>query len=144
MEKLTAKEYLLQIQTLDLLIESKKKERKEMWQDATGINSALGNENRSGAGTITDKVGRYAAKLTALDEAIDRLCADREERIALITRLKKPLEFSVLYKYYVEYKQFPTLATIAKKTGYSAQYINEVHIRALKRLKIPKNIENYI
>lgn len=144
MGKITAKEYLQQIQNIDLLIESKKKERKELLEYATGINSSLGDEKRSGAGTIADKVGRYAVKLAAFDEDIDRLCADREERIALITRLKKPLEFSVLYKYYVEYEQFPTLATVAKITGYSTQYIVEVHGRALKRLKIPKNTVNYL
>ena len=134
---MSVKEYLQYIEILDIFIESKKRERCEVLQDATSIASALGKEN-AGASGVSDKVGRYALKLSAIDEDIDRMTKDRETRIDLIKSLEKPLEVKVLYKRYVEYTTYPSLSVIADETGYTPQYITQIHGEALRKLKIPK------
>lgn len=135
---MTVKEYLQQIELYDMFIESKKRERNELLAEATSIASALGKEQTQGAGGVSDKVGRYAIKLATIDENIDRIMRDREERIELIKTLDKPLEVKVLYKRYVEYRTYPSLSVIADETGYTYEHIRETHSNALKKLKIPK------
>ena len=136
---MTVKEYLQQIELYDMYIADKKQEREDLWREATGIGSALGKEQIQGAGGVSDKVGRYAIRLTRLDEDIDRLRAKREKRIELIKSLDKPLEVKVLYMRYVEYRDYPSLSVIAEEIGYSHQYITSIHGVALKKLKIPKS-----
>lgn len=136
---MTVKEYLQYIEILDIFIASKKRERNEVLQDATSISSALGKEGAGSSG-VSDKVGRYALKLSAIDEDIDRLVKDRERRINLIKSLDKPLEAKVLYKKYVEYAKYPSLSVIADELGYSHEHIRETHSNALKKLKIPNCI----
>lgn len=134
---MTVKEYLQYIEILDMFIESKMRERNEVLQDATSISSALGKEN-AGASGVSDKVGRFVLKLSAIDDELDRLVKDKEKRINLIKSLEKPLEVKVLYKKYVEYSKYPSLSAIADEMGYTHEHIRETHSNALKRLKIPK------
>lgn len=134
---MTVKEYLQYIEVIDIFIATKKRERCEVLEDATSIASALGKEN-AGASGVSDKVGRYVLKLSAIDDEIDRLNKQKEERIDLIKSLEKPLEVKVLYKKYVEYADYPSLSVIADETGYTPQYITQIHGEALRRLKIPK------
>lgn len=134
---MSVKEYLQYIELLDIFIESKKRERCEVLQDATSISSTLGKDN-AGASGVSDKVGRYVLKLSAIDDEIDRLNKQKEERIDLIKSLEKPLEVKVLYKKYVEYADYPSLSVIADETGYTPQYITQIHGEALRKLKIPK------
>lgn len=134
---MTVKEYLQYIEVIDIFIATKKRERCEVLEDATSIASALGKEN-AGASGVSDKVGRYVLKLSAIDDEIDRLNKQKEERINLIKSLEKPLEVKVLYKKYVEYADYPSLSVIADETGYTPQYITQIHGEALRKLKIPK------
>ena len=135
---MTVKEYLQQIELYDMFIESKKRERNELLCEATSIASALGKEQTQGAGGVSDKVGRYAINLATLDEDIDRLTKDREKRVELIKSLEKPLEVKILYKRYVDYSIYPSLSVIADETGYTPQYITQIHGEALRKMRIPK------
>ena len=134
---MTVKEYLQYIEILDIFIASKKRERNEVLQDATSISSALGKDG-AGTGGVSDRVGNYVFKLCAIDDELDRLVKDRENRINLIKSLEKTLEVKVLYKKYVEYSIYPSLSVIADETGYTPQYITQIHGEALRKLKIPK------
>ncbi len=134
---MSVKEYLQKIEILDMFIESKKQERCKVLQDATSIASALGKE-QAGASGVSDKVGQFILKLSAIDDEIDRLVKDREKRIDLIKSLKKPIAVKVMYMRYVEYSKYPLLSVIADELGYSHEHIRETHSNALKMLKIPK------
>lgn len=134
---MTVKEYLQYIEILDIFIASKKRERNEVLQDATSISSALGKDG-AGTGGVSDRVGNYVFKLCAIDDELDRLVKDRENRINLIKSLDRPLEVKVLYKKYVEYSIYPSLSVIADEMGYTYEHIRTTHSSALKKLKIPK------
>jgi DNA-directed RNA polymerase sigma subunit (sigma70/sigma32) len=134
---ITVKEYLQHIEVLDMFIATKKRERKEVLQDATSIASALGKDG-AGTGGVSDRVGNYVFKMCAIDDEIESLNKQREERINAIKSLDKPMEIKVLYKRYVEYNEHPTLSVIADEMGYTPQYITQIHGEALRKLKIPK------
>ena len=131
---MSAKAYLQKIEILDMFIESKRAERDSVWREAIGVSSALGGDTHASSG-VSDRVGRFALRLSTLDEEITEMLKDREERINAIKSLEKPIEVKVLYKRYVEYTLFTSLQMIADDMGYSHEHIREVHSQALRKIQ---------
>lgn len=81
---------------------------------------------------MADAVCKYVDLEKEIDDDIDRMVDKREEVLAVINMLDKPVQCSVLRKKYVQFKSFKR---IAEEMNYTYQYIIEQHNKALKNLQ---------
>lgn len=134
---LTAKEYLEQIEQTDKLIDNKLLEIYQLRCLATKTTAQLNSEPVQTSGA-SDKVGKIVAKIVdmeaELNEIIDSFVDDKQQRIAVIEQVKAEsfVQYQVLHRHYVEYMPF---TEVAKKEGYSYQYILELHQKALENVQ---------
>lgn len=129
-----AKEYLLQIRKIDILVENKIAEL-EHWQAiATGTTTFSDGDRVQSTGNkykMEDAIIKCIEINNEINSEIDRLVDTRKEVISTIERLK-PSEYDVLHKIYVQNKDFQEIAT-AKKMSYS--WVTTKHGRALASLQ---------
>lgn len=89
-----------------------------------------------GSGGVSDRVGNIVAKLVDLENEtnniIDRYIDLKQDCIKLIESVKNPLWYTILHKYYIQYK---SLVQIAEEEGYAYQYVCEVHLKALAEVQ---------
>ena len=132
---LDAKEYLLQVKKLDLLIKNKLIE-KQQWKDiALGITAKMDGERVQSSGTkskMADALVKCIDIETEINNLIDKLIDTKKEVIAVIERLSSPLQYDVLHMHYI---QFITLQEIADKYGMSYDWAKQAHKRALKNVQ---------
>lgn len=132
-----AKEYLEQIEKLDLLIENKRTEKKE-WQDiAKSITVPMGREKVQSSGDqqkMETAVVNYVAIEQEIDLAIIQHAAEKQKIISMIERLPT-LSYNVLYKKYVRYKEYPYMHDIAEEYEKSDSWAGDVHREALRQLQ---------
>ena len=132
---LDAKEYLLQVKKLDLLIKNKLIE-KQQWKDiALGITANMDGERVQSSGTkskMADALVKCIDIETEINSLIDKLIDTKKEVIAVIERLSSPLQYDVLHMHYI---QFITLQEIADKYGMSYDWAKQAHKRALKNVQ---------
>ena len=140
-DDVTTKEYLSQIAVLDNIIKTKEKELKTKWSRITSTTSPPDKEPIQGGAGVSDKVGNGVPELIELQNDIAMFKKDRAERIRLIETINHPLDFDILYDHYV---YGISLVEFANRKNFSYQYIVERHVKALKRLKIPKKPMNYL
>ena len=130
-----AKEYLLQVKKLDLLIKNKLIE-KQQWKDiALGITATMNGERVQSSGTkskMADAVVKLVDTEAEIDRLIDKLIDTKKEVISVIERLSSPLQYDVLHLHYI---QFVTLQEIADKYGMSYDWAKQAHKRALKNVQ---------
>lgn len=81
---------------------------------------------------MADAVCKYVDLEKEIDSDIDRMVDKRTEVLAVINKLDKPIQCTVLRKKYVQFKSFKK---IAEETNYTYQYIIEQHNKALKNLQ---------
>ena len=124
------KYYLNQIRDLDVKLNNKLAERETLWTLATKVTPTLSFESR--AGGVNDKVGNIVAKIVELDEEIhkqiDEFITLKAEIIKQIEKVKNGKYHDLLYKRYVQYKDF---STIACEMGYEYMTILNMHGKAL-------------
>lgn len=134
---MTAKEYLNRIDTIDMVIKQKIKEKKDMRErlSLTGVSGIdyskeLTNGTTKGEAPfvrITDKVMEHEE---IIDNEINRLVRERHNIINMINGLKNRKYSEVLYGCYVEHRE---LSVVALEMGYSYQYVLELHSQALRK-----------
>lgn len=142
-----AKEYLLQIQKLDRMIENKLDEV-EHWRNiasSTTMNTEGERVQSSGSKQkMADAVCRYLTMEDEINAAIDELIDTRQEIIKTIELLDAD-EYDLLYKMYVGIRNFRkdgtqetiylTLDEVAALKDKSKRWAASVHGRALANLQ---------
>lgn len=129
-----AKEFLRQIEKLDLMISNKLIEREQWKSMATRTSSQIGGERVQQSGSnqkMSDAVCRYVDIDKQIDDCIDRFVDARNEVIRVIEQLE-PVEYDILHKVYVQYI---TLYDVADMYGKSYSWVTTVHGRALKNVQ---------
>lgn len=127
-----AKEYLKQVELLDVKIRQKKIELAGLKEEATCTGafdySAEKVQTSSKADSMSKKVAKYVDLENEIHEDIERLTELKHKVIGQIHMLDDPKYINVLFKKYIEYKG---LKEISKELGYSYDHIRRVHGWAL-------------
>lgn len=135
---MTAKEYLEKIQLRDEQINQKLRELEDLQRRRTVISGVdYSKEKSSGSRSNEAPFERISDKIVDLiaviNREIDSFAAEKHEIINQIQGLGDCRFVRVLYKRYVEYKDFKV---IADEMGYSYQYTVELHACALRYFEI--------
>ena len=142
---MTAKEYLQEIRKFDRYIEQKQIEYDSLYRlrgGASGIDYSKDKVQTSPDGQGFTRISDRLVDLQSeINEAVDRFCQMKHERIDQIQQLPKVEYSEILFKRYVEYK---SLERVAWEMNYSYIYICQLHGGALNEfeemfLTNPKN-----
>ena len=127
-----AKDYLNQIKFLEIKINNKISERNELWSLATKVTPTI-SESKTSGGTFGDKISNIVSKIVEYDEdinaQIDNFLNTKNKIIAQIDGVIDRRYYSLLYKRYIEYKDF---AVIAREMEYEYDSVIKLHGQALK------------
>ena len=126
---MTAKEYLGQIEKIDILIKNKTYERNQWYDIATVMTSNLEGDRVQGSGD-KQKMAAAVSAYSDIDNVILDLKKQKEEIIASIEELPA-IEYDILHDIYVKYI---TLDKIAEKHEKSYSWATSMHGTALKHL----------
>ena len=129
-----AKEYLQQLQRLDIMIKQKIKEVDDLRLKSRGIGSIDYSEERiqtnsSGEARFAKLADRIVDLESEINDEIRVFVDERHKIINQIQALKNSKYIEVLYKHYVEFKRLEVVAT---EMNFTYQYIVELHGYALK------------
>lgn len=131
---MNAKDYLLQIQKLDKLIENKLQEVAHWKAVATGTTVCSEGDRVQSSGSkqkMADAICRYMQMEDEINAAIDRLVDTKQEIIETIEQL--PIdEYDLLHKIYVQKKE---LYEAAMEMDRSYRWATSVHGRALANVQ---------
>lgn len=138
---MTAKEYLRQIQTLDLKINHKMEELQELRAKAVSTTQAL-SQDRVQSSSSGDKMAGIVEAYVAVEEEIKKMLVAyiRQKGIIIdqIHKVDDPLCIDLLYLRYVRYKSLNEIADILKKPSgepYSYDHIVSMHGKALQKFQ---------
>lgn len=127
-----AKEYLKQVELMDVKIRQKKIELAGLKEEATCTGafdySAEKVQTSSKADSMSKKVAKYVDFENEIHEDIERFTELKHKVIGQIHMLDDTKYINVLFKKYIEYKG---LKEISKELGYSYDHIRRVHGWAL-------------
>ena len=137
-----AKEYLQQIELINIRIQNKLDEQAHMRSIALSITSALRPDPVSSGG-VHDKIGDAMAKVVDLeaeiDREIDRLIDTKRDIESLLAGVKNPAQLRVLHLRYLGYynkeerrQHYPSFAEIGDMMGYSERQVCNIHGNALQ------------
>lgn len=130
------KEFLSQHKIIDDCINAKLDEIKELRSLATRLSPSISGESRS-VGTVSDRVGRTAAKIADLErevnDQIDRLIEVKAEINAMINSLDDILLRNLLERRYLLGFSWEK---IAEDMGYTPRHITRLHNKAIERLQL--------
>ena len=133
MKQKKSKEYLSQIEILDIKINQKMKELEELRLLATSTGSFDYDKERVKASGTGDNVERKIINYVSLEENINKMIkkyADlRHKIINEIQGLDKVSHIDILFKKYVENKSFDVIAVEMK---YSYSHVKYLHGEALQ------------
>lgn len=130
-----AKNYLRQVEMLDIKISNKLIERQQ-WKDiALGITANVGGEKvqaSSGQQKMATAIEKCVDMEKEINALIDNLIAVKREVIATIEKLDSPTEYNVLHKRYIQFLSFQDIAD-----DYHREYtwVTTTHGRALKNVQ---------
>lgn len=131
---MTAKEYLLQVKKLDMMISNKLAEVEHWKSIATSTTISGDGERVQSSGSqqkMADAVARYMDIEREINAAIDKLVERRKEIIKTIEQLP-PIEYDILHKVYIQGRDFFDVADVYNK---SYSWVTTVHGRSLKHLQ---------
>lgn len=130
-----AKEYLKQVEKLDVRIRNKLIEQRQ-WRDiALGITANMEGERVQSSGAkskMADAIGRCVDMEAEIDSLIDTLVDLKKEVIQTIEQLDSAVEYDVLHRRYI---QFQDLQDIADHYGKEYGWATTTHGRALKNVQ---------
>lgn len=137
-----AKEYLEQVELLDVKIKQKKIELAGLKEDATCTGafdySAEKVQTSAKADSMSNKVAKYVDLEKEIHEDIERFTELKHKVIGQIHMLDDITYMEILFKKYIEYK---TLKDIAVEMKYSYGRTKHIHGFALEAFRI-KVLEN--
>ena len=129
---MTAKEYLQEIRKFDRYIEQKQIEYDSLYRLRGGAGAIDYSKDKVQTSPDGQGFTRISDRLVDLqseiNEAVDRFCQMKHERIDQIQQLSKAEYSEILFKRYVEYK---SLERIAFEMNYSYKYTCNIHGGAL-------------
>lgn len=131
---MNAKDYLLQIQKLDKLIENKLQEVAHWKEVATGTTVCSEGDRVQSSGSkqkMADAICRYMQMEDEINAAIDRLVDTKQEIIETIEMLSID-EYDLLHKIYVQKKE---LYEAAMEMDRSYRWATSIHGRALANVQ---------
>lgn len=135
---MTAKQYLKQLQKLDILIRQKKEEVQQLRESLTSI-GAINVSGERVMGGLVDPNAHYVDQILKINELekiigyeINNFTQFKHTIINQIQSLSNCNYIEVLYKRYV---QFQSLEQIAVDLNYSYQYIRVMHGCALQNFQ---------
>lgn len=135
-KKLTARQYLEQLQELDTNINQDLERIEDMKTNACstgGIDYSAERVQTSPSGdTLCKQVTNYVALNDEINAEIDRFSDAKEQIIKQIRGLHDARYSQVLFKVYV---QFKTLKVASGEMGMSYQYVRNLHRAALARFE---------
>jgi DNA-directed RNA polymerase specialized sigma24 family protein len=130
-----AKNYLRQVENIDLRIQNKLIEQQQ-WRDiALGITASVGGErvqSSSSQQKMADAIEKCVDMEREIDTLIDRLIETKRDVIATIEKLDNPTEYDVLHKRYIQFLSLQDIADMYKR-DYTT--ITTTHGRALKNVQ---------
>ena len=134
---MTAKEYLKQLQWLDIVINQKIKELDDLYLKSRSTGSIDYSKERVQTSASKDalfvKLIEHIMELEAeINQEIDTFVDEKHEIINQIQSLKNSKHIEILYKHYVEFKR---LEIISVEMNYTYQYIKELHGHALQEFE---------
>lgn len=134
-DSMTAKEYLQQVEKLDLLIQNKLAEKRQWLEVALGITAHLGGERVQTSGSkskMAEAVEKCIDVEREISALIDRLIDTKSEIVTVIELVENPTEYDVLHKRYI---QKMSLLQIADRYGKEYSWATTTHGRALKSVQ---------
>jgi hypothetical protein len=130
-----AKEFLKQVEMLDLRIKNKLIEQQQ-WRDiALGITANMEGERVQSCGSqskMADAVIKCVDMEAEIDGLIDTLVDTKKAVIQTIERLDSATEYNMLHMRYIQYK---SLQEIADHYGRDYGWVTTTHGRALKSVQ---------
>ena len=131
---MNAKEYLKQLQKMEVMIKQRRQEKEELRIMLSSISSYDYAKDRVQTSPSGDALYvKTLEKIEEIEEEIGRLVAEylekKHEMIGQIQKLKNDRHIEVLYKRYIEFKR---IEEIAEEMSYTYQYAITLHGNALK------------
>lgn len=130
-----AKEFLKQVEMLDLRIKNKLIEQQQ-WRDiALGITANMEGERVQSSGSqskMADAVIKCVDMEAEIDSLIDTLVDTKKAVIQTIEKLDSATEYNLLHMRYIQYK---SLQEIADHYGRDYGWVTTTHGRALKSVQ---------
>ena len=129
------KHYLKRVKYLDGLINSKAEQLKDLRNMVYNIS---GNENNERVQTSkrVDKIGDIMSKIVDLENELDNDIDKLVDLKAEVTkRIDEIPDMECRLLLMLRYLNFKTWEEIAEKMGYSRQWVNKIHGRALNSLQ---------
>lgn len=134
---MNAKEYLKQLQKMDVRIKQRQQEKDELRTMLGSISSFDYSKDRVQTGQASDAhYVKIIEKITEIEEGIGHLITEylekKHEMIGQIQKLKNDKHIEVLYKRYIEFKR---IEDIAEEMNYTYPYAISLHGNALKEFE---------
>lgn len=130
-----AKEFLRQVEKLDVRIKNKLIEQQQ-WRDiALGITANMEGERVQSSGSkskMANAVEKCVDMEAEINSLVDELIDLKKEVIQTIEQLYSPIEYDVLHKRYIQYMD---LQEIADHYGKEYGWATTTHGRALKNVQ---------
>lgn len=132
-----AKEYLQQLQRLDTVINQKIREADDLRLKSCSTGSIDYSKDRvqkstSGDAPFVKMIGKIIDLEAEINAEIDKYCNDKHRIINQIQGLQTVNHINLLYKRYVEFKKFETIAV---EMNFTYQYTIELHGYALQEFE---------
>ena len=129
-----AKDYLKQVQKIDVIIKNKIIEKEQWMSMATSTTASSDGERVQSSGSqqkMADVVVRYVELEADIDRHINSLIATKKDVIEVIEQLPA-IEYDILHRVYIQYKD---LNDVAAEYGKTYSWITTVHGRALQHVQ---------
>ena len=134
-DRVEAKEFLRQVEKLDVRIKNKLIEQQQ-WRDiALGITANMEGERVQSSGAkskMADAIERCVDMEAEINSLVDNLVDLKKEVIQTIEQLDSAVEYDVLHKRYIQHME---LQEIADHYGYEYGWATTTHGRALKSVQ---------
>ena len=130
---MTAREYLQQYRQLRREVDQMTDDALRLYAKAQRTTTMLTGMPRGGQGSWTDVVDRIVDMGTGINERMEELKEMEERVIAAINAIPYSTQRQCLWRRYVMGETWPK---IARKMGYSVDWIYHVHARALKNIDL--------
>ena len=134
-EPLEAKEFLRQVEKIDLRIKNKLVEQQQ-WRDvALGITANIGSDKVQSSGVkskMAEAIDKCIDMESEINNTIDHLIAIKREVISIIEQLDNPTEYNLLHLRYIQHIE---LQDIADRYGKEYGWVTTCHGRALKSVQ---------
>ena len=129
---MVAKEFLQQVEKMDILVAHKLIE-KQQWRDlAAGITSAMeGDRVRSSSrqSKMADAITKCVDMEAEIDDVVEQFVATKKEVIQVIEQVQNPMWYKVLH---LKYIQHLNLNEIADRCNGSYDWAKSAHSKAVK------------